>query len=100
MSEADWTGVGERLPPLPVYEQPPITAPGFIWTPGYSASKNYEHFWVLGAWVEPTRPGLLLTPGYRGVVGGVYLFHRGYWRPRVGFHGGIGYGFGYGGVRL
>jgi hypothetical protein len=31
-------------------------------------------------------------------VGGVYLFHAGYWGPHVGFYGGVNYGFGYGGV--
>ena len=39
----------------------------------------------------------LWTPGYWGVVSGVYLFHRGYWGPHVGFYGGIAYGHGYGG---
>jgi hypothetical protein len=31
-------------------------------------------------------------------VGGVYVFHAGYWGPHVGFYGGVNYGFGYGGV--
>jgi hypothetical protein len=85
-------------PPLPVYEQPPIPAPGYIWTPGYWAWNNYEHYWVPGTWVEPPQPGLLWTPDYWGIAGGVYLFHRGYWGLHVGFYGGISYGFGYGGT--
>jgi hypothetical protein len=28
----------------------------------------------------------------------VYVFNAGYWAPRVGFYGGINYGFGYAGV--
>jgi hypothetical protein len=31
-------------------------------------------------------------------VGGVYVFHAGYWGPHVGFYGGVNYGFGYVGV--
>jgi hypothetical protein len=41
---------------------------------------------------------VLWTPGYWGFANGVYVFHRGYWGPHVGFYGGINYGFGYGGV--
>jgi len=48
--------------------------------------------------VSPPRVGVLWTPGYWGFVGGVYLFHAGYWGPHVGFYGGVNYGFGYGGV--
>jgi hypothetical protein len=42
--------------------------------------------------------GVLWTPGYWGFVGTVYVLHRGYWGPHVGYYGGINYGFGYGGV--
>ena len=42
--------------------------------------------------------GLLWTPGYWAFVGGVYLFHRGYWAPHVGFYGGVNYGYGYNGL--
>jgi hypothetical protein len=84
-------------PPLPVYEQPPIPASGYIWTPGYWAWNNYEHYWVPGTWVEPPKEGLLWTPGYWGVAGGLYHYHHGYWGPHVGFYGGISYGFGYDG---
>ena len=38
------------------------------------------------------------TPGYWGWGGSAYLWHAGYWGPRVGFYGGINYGFGYTGV--
>jgi hypothetical protein len=42
--------------------------------------------------------GALWTPGYWGWGGAAYLWHPGYWGPRVGFYGGINYGFGYTGV--
>jgi len=88
----------EPPPPLPVYDQPPIPAEGYIWTPGYWNWNGEEHYWVPGTWVRPPRVGLLWTPGYWAVGDGGYAFHRGYWGERVGFYGGIAYGFGYGGV--
>ena len=47
---------------------------------------------------RPAHVGVLWTPGYWGFVGGVYMFHAGYWGPHIGFYGGVNYGFGYGGV--
>ena len=85
-------------PVLPVYVQPPLPAPGYIWTPGYWAWGDDGYFWVPGTWVLPPTPGLLWTPGYWGWGGGLYLWHAGYWGPHVGFYGGVNYGFGYGGV--
>jgi hypothetical protein len=83
-------------PVLPVYEQPPIPAPGYIWTPGYWAWDG-SYYWVPGTWVlAPV--GLLWTPGYWGWVDSAYFWHAGYWGPHVGFYGGVNYGFGYGGV--
>jgi hypothetical protein len=87
----------EPPPPLPEYDQPPIPAEGYYWTPGYWAWNNYDYYWVPGVWVEPPQPGLLWTPGYWAFVGGVYAFHRGYWAPHVGFYGGVNYGYGYDG---
>src|SRR5438552_3757305 len=85
-------------PELPVYEQPPLPAPGYIWTPGYWAYGPDGYYWVPGTWVEPPAVGLLWTPGYWGWRNGVYAWSDGYWGPRVGFYGGVNYGFGYGGV--
>jgi hypothetical protein len=85
-------------PVLPVYTQPPLPAPGYIWTPGYWAYGDAGYFWVPGVWVLPPRPGILWTPGYWGFAGGVYGWRAGYWGPHVGFYGGVNYGFGYGGV--
>lgn len=85
-------------PPLPVYVQPVIPGPGWIWAPGYWAWGPYGYYWVPGTWVRPPRIGLLWTPGWWGWADGVYVWHVGYWGPHVGFYGGINYGFGYFGV--
>jgi hypothetical protein len=85
-------------PVLPVYVQPPLPAPGYIWTPGYWAYGDAGYYWVPGVWVQPPAFGLLWTPGYWGYAGGVYGWHGGYWGHHVGFYGGVNYGFGYGGV--
>ncbi|HTZ97745.1 MAG TPA: hypothetical protein VMB18_15190 [Terriglobales bacterium] len=102
MSSAAFAGVFVSVnfgpPPLPVYVQPPCPAPGYMWTPGYWAYGPDGYYWVPGTWVLAPQPGFLWTPGYWGFAGGVYLWHAGYWGPRVGFYGGINYGFGYTGV--
>jgi hypothetical protein len=85
-------------PVLPVYVQPVIPEPGFIWSPGYWAWGPDGYFWVPGTWVRPPAVGLLWTPGYWGWSDGIYLWHAGYWGPRIGFYGGVNYGFGYAGV--
>jgi len=90
--------VGFAPPALPLYVQPPLPAPGFIWTPGYWAYGDAGYYWVPGVWVHPPSVGLLWTPGYWGFAGGVYGWNAGYWGPHVGFYGGVNYGFGYGGV--
>jgi WXXGXW repeat (2 copies) len=85
-------------PPLPIYVQPPIPGPGYLWTPGYWGYRTAGYYWVPGTWVRPPSVGLLWTPGYWGRGGAAFVFHAGYWGPRVGFYGGINYGFGYAGV--
>ena len=85
-------------PALPVYVQPPLPAPGYLWTPGYWGYGDAGYYWVPGVWVQPPRVGVLWTPGYWGFVGGAYGWHAGYWGPHVGFYGGVNYGFGFGGV--
>ncbi|MGB9471178.1 MAG: hypothetical protein WBQ59_17655 [Candidatus Acidiferrum sp.] len=85
-------------PALPVYVQPPLPAPGYIWTPGYWSYGDAGYYWVPGVWVQPPRAGVLWTPGYWGFAGGVYGWHAGYWGSHIGFYGGVNYGFGYGGV--
>jgi hypothetical protein len=84
-------------PALPVYEQPPCPSEGYIWTPGYWAY-DYDaadYYWVPGTWVLAPEVGVLWTPGWWGWGGEAFIFHEGYWGPRVGFYGGIVYGFGY-----
>jgi hypothetical protein len=87
-------------PPLPVYAQPVVPGPGYIWTPGYWAwDPDYgDYYWVPGTWVLPPQIGLLWTPGWWGWSGGYYRWHPGYWGTGVGFYGGVNYGFGYFGV--
>jgi hypothetical protein len=85
-------------PVLPVYAQPAMPAPGYIWTPGYWAWGAAGYYWVPGTWVLPPAVGMLWTPGYWGWREGRYWWNAGYWGPRVGFYGGVNYGFGYAGV--
>jgi len=89
--------VGFPPPVLPVYEQPICPGDGFIWTPGYWAwdDDGDDYYWVPGTWVEAPVQGYLWTPPYWGYQGSRYVFFAGYWGPRVGFYGGIDYGFGY-----
>jgi hypothetical protein len=95
----DAIGIGISItiapPPLPIYVQPPMPAIGYIWTPGYWAWSDDGYYWVPGTWVMAPFVGALWTPGYWGWSDGVYLFHEGYWGTRVGFYGGINYGYGY-----
>jgi WXXGXW repeat (2 copies) len=91
--------VGIAPPLLPVYEQPPIPGPGYLWTPGYWAYGEDGYYWVPGTWVLAPAPGLLWTPGYwRAAEDGFYVWNAGYWGPRIGFYGGINYGCGYFGI--
>lgn len=85
-------------PPLPVYVQPVIPGPDYIWSPGYWAWGFDGYYWVPGTWVVAPAIGLLWTPGYWGYSDGIYVWRAGYWGPRVGYYGGINYGCGYGGV--
>src|SRR5580698_4007375 len=101
MSAAAFAQVGISItigpPALPVYEQPPVPAQGYLWAPGYWAYGPDGYFFVPGTWVMAPQPGYLWTPGYWGWNGGAFAFNEGYWGPHVGFYGGINYGFGYGG---
>jgi hypothetical protein len=84
-------------PPLPVYDQPPIPGPDYVWTPGYWAWDDdvEDYYWIPGTWVLAPEPGYYWTPPWWGYEGGYYAFHSGYWAPQVGYYGGINYGFGY-----
>src|ERR1700691_1397478 len=86
-------------PELPVYEQPPIPAVGYLWTPGYWAWGDdiQDYYWVPGTWVLVPQAGYLWTPGYWGSNGGAFVWNQGYWGTQIGFYGGVNYGFGYGG---
>ena len=93
-------GLSVQLAPplLPIYAQPPLPEPGYIWTPGYwHWSQNVGYYWVPGTWVLPPTVGMLWTPPYWAWADGVYFFHAGYWSSQVGYYGGVNYGHGYGG---
>jgi len=103
MSAASFGQVGIGIsvnfgpPAIPVYVQPPCPAEGYIWTPGYWAwdADINDYYWVPGTWVLAPQVGYLWTPGWWGWGGNAFFFHAGYWGPRIGFYGGINYGFGY-----
>jgi hypothetical protein len=84
-------------PPLPVYAQPPVPGEGYIWVPGYWAweRSDRDYYWVPGTWVLAPNYGDLWTPGYWAFEGQGYFWHIGYWGSRVGFYGGLNYGYGY-----
>ena len=92
--DVDFTAA-DAPPPLLNYEQAPCLEEGYLWTPGYWNWRGAGFYWVPGAWVQPPRVGLLWTPGYWAFMGGIYLFHAGYWGPHVGYYGGINYRYGY-----
>jgi WXXGXW repeat (2 copies) len=51
-------------PPLPIYDQPLIPGPDYIWTPGYWAWDGAGYYWVPGTWALAPQPELLWTPAY------------------------------------
>jgi YXWGXW repeat-containing protein len=69
------TGNASPPPELPVYEQPPIPAPGYVWVPGYWGIGPVGYYWVPGTWVLPPTVGLLWTPGYWGWRDGIYVWN-------------------------
>jgi hypothetical protein len=89
--------IDDPPPPLPIYDQPPIPGPDYVWIPGYWAWDDYvgDFYWVPGTWTLAPRPGLLWTPPWWGWDEGRYAFHPGYWGLHVGYYGGVSYGFGY-----
>jgi hypothetical protein len=101
LSTASFAQIGvavsiEIAPPeLPVYEQPLCPGEGYIWTPGYWGWGDDDYYWVPGTWILAPEVGFFWTPGYWGWGGSSFIFYDGYWGPRVGFYGGINYGYGY-----
>jgi len=89
--------IGYAPPPLPIYDQPPLPGPDYIWVPGYWAWSDWidDYYWVAGYWDLPPESGLVWTPAWWGWDDGAYRFHEGYWGREVGWYGGIDYGHGY-----
>ncbi len=97
-AQIDVTVSAPIAPPLlPIYAQPPIPGPGYLWVPGYWAWDGTEYYWVPGYWEQPPTIGYYWTPGYWAWdnADNDYVFYAGYWGPTVGYYGGIDYGFGY-----
>ena len=94
-SAAVYVSVDIAPPPIPVYEQPFVPGPGYIWVPGYWAYGPDGYYWVPGTWVLAPYVGALWTPGYWGWNGLAFIWNAGYWGPHIGFYGGINYGCGY-----
>ena len=72
-------------PELPIYQQPPIPGPGYIWTPGYWAHAPRGYYWVPATWVMPPSRDMLWTPGYWGFGPRGYVWNPGYWENHA-FH--------------
>ncbi len=89
--------VGFAPPVLPVYVQPPLPAPGYIWTPGYWAYGDAGYYWVPACGCSP-RARLALDARLLGLRRRRLWLARRLLGPHVGFYGGVNYGFGYGGV--
>jgi hypothetical protein len=85
-------------PVLPDYPQPYPPNDNLIWMPGYWAYDSDDYYWVPGTWVLAPAVGLLWTPGYWGWREDAYWWYPGYWDTRVGYYGGVNYGYGYPGV--
>jgi hypothetical protein len=81
--------------PIPVYDQPYVPDPNYIWQPGYWAWGSYGYYWVPGTWVPAPQPGYLWTPGYWQGNDVGFHWNPGYWALAVGFYGGVNYGGGY-----
>src|SRR5579863_7232683 len=74
-------------PILPIYTQPPLPGPGYVWVPGYWAWGGPDgYYWVPGTWVLPPSVGVLWTPGYWGWSDGDYRWNGGYWGPHIGYY--------------
>ena len=70
--------IGIAPPALPVYVQPVVPGPGYIWAPGYWGYGAPGYYWVPGTWVLAPFVGALWTPGYWGWGNGAYFWHGGY----------------------
>ena len=89
--------IGIAPPPIPIYEQPYAPAAGYIWTPGYWAYDS-GYYWVPGVWILPPRDRIPLDPRILGLQrAAITSSTKATGARRVGFYGGINYGYGYGG---
>ena len=90
----------EPPPPLPEYEQPPLPAPGYYWTPGYWAWNNYDYYWVPESGSSRPIPASCGRPATGASSTAPTSSTAAIGVRAIGFYGGIHYGFGYGGCGL
>ena len=71
-------------PELPVYEQPPIPAVGYLWTPGYWAWGDdiQDYYWVPGTWVSFRSRDTFGLPGIGAAMGAPLYGMRATGAPR------------------
>jgi hypothetical protein len=79
------------------YDQPPDPGGNSAWTPGswYFDVAKGSYYWVPGAWITPPTNLVWTPPYWEYEAVDRYRWYPGYWAARVGFYGGIDYGFGY-----
>ena len=86
-SQAQIISITIAPPELPVYEQPPIPAGGYMWSPGYWAyDPDNGYFWVPGTWVchppsdcsgrRAIGAGVTASTLERGLLGASHWFLR------------------------
>jgi hypothetical protein len=67
-------------PPVRVGVVGRAPGPGYVWIGGYQSWNGRGYVWVSGRWVRPPRPGVIwISPRWVN-SGGVWIFHKGYWR--------------------
>jgi len=67
-------------PPVRVGVVGVAPGPGYVWIGGYQRWNGTGYVWVAGRWVRPPRAGVVWVAPRYVQSGGVWVFHKGYWR--------------------
>ncbi len=67
-------------PPVRVGVVGVAPGPGYDWIGGYHRWNGTGYVWVAGKWVRPPRAGVVWVAPRWTQSGGVWVFHKGYWR--------------------
>ena len=67
-------------PPVRVGVVGTAPGPGFVWIGGYQSWNGTRYVWVAGRWGRPPRAGVIWVNPRWTQSGGVWVFHKGYWR--------------------